>query len=287
MLLRRCQLFILNALLVSSIILSTSTLSLTQPLSLRSVSDFSSTVSSFSLISPFLKNPVANNEVSVKGGTVSEEEKVIINGEFIISAISSNELHNGSILALHEAVLNISTHAKSCEIVSTTLDTHHRERRRNLNTAINVEGSSPSTYTFDISFRCTFYIDTALLHSPFNASYIQIEKIKEIKHYVEDHTFEKRIRHYALFSNATELLHATCDTITFNALEEEDDLHHGNDDHHTESDNSSSSPSSKVIGVILGTIFGIYFLFVAIFCGLKRYGVIFGGSSKINVSMEE
>jgi hypothetical protein len=269
----------LNVLLLSTLFLSKSTLSLCQSLALRSDSGLSP------VSSRFLKNHGVNNEINVHGGTVIEEEEITVTGEFIISAVTTNELRNRSFLALHEAVFNISSHAKSCEIESATLDTHHRERRRNLKTTIGLEGLTQSTYTFDISFHCTYFIDTTFLPFPFNATYIKNEKIKEINMLVDDHTFENKIRYFALYSNATELLHATCDTMTFSASEGGVDAHH--DDSTELGDSSSSSSNSKAIGLIVGTIFGIYLLFIAIFCGLKRYGVVFGGSSKINVSLEE
>jgi hypothetical protein len=270
----------LNVFLLSALFLLKSTLSLSQSLTLRS--DLSP--SSF-LSSPFFKNHKANNEINVKGGIVIKEEKITVIGEFTVAAVTTNELQNRSILAVYQAVYNISSHAKSCEIESATLDTHHRERRRNLKTTIGLEGLTQSTYTFDISFHCTYFIDTTFLPFPFNATYIKNEKIKEINMLVDDRTFENKIRYFALYSNATELLHATCETMTFSASEGEVGAHH--DDSADLGDSSSSSSNSKVIGLIVGTIFGIYLLFVAIFCGLKRYGVVFGGSSKINVSLEE
>jgi sugar lactone lactonase YvrE len=238
----------------------TTTSSLSPTMSLPSLNPSSASI--LSSVMPALSSSPSYSSSS----SPHVEEEVEIEGALIISSVFADFLNNHSLITLNKAIYNISDHAESCEITSGALVEQSKRRRSLMTHTLTVV-----TYMFEISFHCSYSMSDYPSH---NASNIETMKKTEIQHKVEDKIFQKVLRSFALYYNATQLFNSTCNAVTFLSYSTSS---------FTESTHDSSYSGSEIAAIVLGVIFGIYLCCFLMFCCFRRSRYF----SKIAISIDD
>jgi ATP-dependent Zn protease len=114
---------------------------------------------------------------------------------------------------------------------------------------------------FEISFHCSYSMSGYPSH---NAN-IETMKKTEIQHKVDDKIFQKVLRSFALYYNATQLFNSTCNVVTFSAQS------FSPTSSASSSESSNSLSGSEITALVLGIIFGVCFcFFFLVFCLNRR-----------------
>jgi sugar lactone lactonase YvrE len=168
---------------------------------------------------------------------------VHIEGTVIISNVKSNVLNNASTTAVMQALRNVSGSAQTIEITKSKILTKKGHMHR-----------LDDTYPFQVDFIAAYYLS---YFSGWNSSYLTQVKRKSLEDAVEDGTFEHVLQHLASIHNVTQLMVATCDTITLSA----DSI--SSDSSSNSKDEDDMLSSGAIAGIVIGVVIvvGLFFFF--------------------------
>jgi hypothetical protein len=168
-------------------------------------------------------------------------DQVNIQGSVVVTGVRSNPLNNASVTTITQAIANVSNNAQQTTVTSTSL-----LKKKGRLQAI------PTTYTFKVVFQCIY----SMAYFPtFNSSYFAEIRTKGIKDAVKNGNFENILKHVAVGYNATQLLDASCDTITLSTTIVTADSSFTTDD------KEDKLSAGKIVGVVIGCFVGGFFIF--------------------------
>jgi hypothetical protein len=187
-------------------------------------------------------------------------DKVIVNGELIISTVNSNPLNNNSLVTVTQTIRNVSGSPETVSI--TTINLLKKKGR--------LVVKEETSFTFQIYFLLTYSLS---FYPEFNSSYLAHVKSSMIKEAVDEGRFQSVLRTYAVMNSAIQLYNGTVDSVTLSTTTISSSA---------DEDDDTKLSDGAVAGLVIGCIFGSVLIFGCTFVFYRR-----SGSSKIFSSSKE